>query len=99
MAHLPSFVIDAYTRRAVERLGLAPSRESYSAYQALFEENLPADTALFNEFHALLDRHAKGTCTKQQPRCAGCCLLELCPTGKEAVGTPPVGRLPKALQG
>ncbi len=95
VAHLPSFVIDAYTRRAVERLGLAPSRETYSAYQSLFEENLPADTALFNEFHALLDRHAKATCTKQQPRCAGCCLLELCPTGKEAVGPSPLGKLPK----
>ena len=30
-AGLPSFVIDAYTRRIVDRLGLAPERKSYRA--------------------------------------------------------------------
>ena len=65
VAGLPSFVIDSYTRRTVQRLGLAPSRESYAAYQGLFEEHLPADATLFNEFHALLDRHAKETGTKR----------------------------------
>ena len=85
VAGLPSFVIDAYTRRTVQRLGLAPPRERYAAYQGLFEEHLPADAALFNEFHALLDRHAKETCLKQRPRCDGCCLLELCPTGRAQV--------------
>ena len=35
VAGLPSFVIDAYTRRTVQRLGLAPGRESYAAYQGV----------------------------------------------------------------
>ncbi len=83
---LPSFVIDTYTRRVVARLGLAPDRDTYEAFQALFEGHLPADAALFNEYHALLDRHATETCLKTSPRCTGCCLLELCPTGKEALG-------------
>ena len=83
-AHLPSFVIDAYTRRIVERLGLAPNRNSYDAFQELFEVHLPADTALFNEYHALLDRHAEETCQKRRPLCRGCCLLALCPTGRES---------------
>lgn len=82
-AGLSSFVIDAYTRRVVDRLGLAPAKDSYEAYQELFEANLPAEAALFNEYHALLDRHAKETCQKRQPRCAGCCLLESCETGKK----------------
>ncbi len=69
----PVFVIDAYTRRILSRLGLAPSQDSYTAYQALFVENLPADTQLFNEYHALLVRLGKETCRKI-PRCGDCCL-------------------------
>jgi len=83
---LPSFVIDTYTRRVVARLGLAPDRDSYGAFQALFERHLPADAPLFNEYHALLDHHAKETCLKTSPRCEGCCLLEVCSTGKEVLG-------------
>lgn len=81
----PSFVIDAYTRRIIDRLELSPRgrrNPGYRDYQALFHDNLPAETPLFNEFHALLDHHAKVTCTKREPRCQGCCLLDLCPTGR-----------------
>lgn len=85
-AGLPSFVIDAYTRRIVDRLGLAPERKSYRGYQELFEVVLPLQSALFNEYHALLDAHAAQTCLKRAPRCADCCLLELCPTGYVGVG-------------
>ena len=46
--------------------------------------NLPPDTRLFGEYHALLDRHAKETCRKL-PQCRGCCLLSLCPTGTATV--------------
>lgn len=79
----PSFVIDAYTRRIVQRLGLSLGEQpsDYSAYQALFHDNLPRDAYLFNEYHALLDRHAKEACAKV-PRCAGCCLREVCATGR-----------------
>ena len=85
-AGLPSFVVDLYTRRIIARLGLEPAGGSYEAYQALFESNLPADAALFNEYHALLDRHAEETCLKARPLCDGCCLLELCGTGLKATG-------------
>ncbi len=80
----PSFVIDSYTRRIIERLGLADGKASYYDLQALFHAGLPADAPLFNEYHALLDRHAKETCRKS-PMCAACCLLDLCPTGQAAV--------------
>jgi endonuclease-3 related protein len=73
----PVFVIDAYTRRIFTRLGVAPVIDSYDAYQALFMKNLPADTQLFNEYHALLVRFAKESCRKK-PFCAGCCLRQLC---------------------
>ena len=84
-AEKPSFVIDAYTRRIVGRLGIAPEGmpETYDGHKSLFQRHLPPDTAMFNEYHALLDRHAKETCAKA-PRCAGCCLLEMCATGNPA---------------
>ena len=72
-ANKPTFVIDAYTRRFIGRIGLAPGNNSYSAYQALFTNNLPADTGLFNEYHALLVRLAKDACRKN-PICEKCCL-------------------------
>ena len=69
----PIFVIDAYTRRIIGRLGLAPRSNSYSAYQRLFMANLPSDAGLFNEYHALLVRLAKDVCRKN-PICQRCCL-------------------------
>ncbi len=79
----PSFVIDSYTRRILARMGLAPHRGTYEGHQRLFHQNLAPDAGLYNEYHALLDRHAKETC-KKEPRCRGCCLLELCATGSRA---------------
>lgn len=77
----PSFVIDAYTRRLVGRLGIAPNSEAYSAYQGMFSDNLSQDTQLFGEYHALIVRHCKEACRKT-PVCEGCCLLRVCPTGQ-----------------
>ena len=81
----PSFVMDSYTRRIVDRMGLTPEGRNpgYRSYQALFQDNLPSDAAMFNEYHALLDHHAKVTCTKREPRCQECCLADLCPTGRQ----------------
>jgi endonuclease-3 related protein len=73
----PVFVIDAYTRRIMGRLGLAPEKDSYAAYQALFMENLPRDTKMFNEYHALLVCLGKNIC-RRQPLCADCCLNDIC---------------------
>ena len=78
-----SFVIDTYTIRILERLGIAPEegRRRYADWQALFHDSLPAKVALFNEFHALLDHHAGLACRKT-PVCAGCCLAPVCATGQ-----------------
>jgi len=75
-AHKPIFVIDAYTRRIISRIGLI-LENSYAAYQRLFMDNLPTDTRLFNEYHALLVRLAKDVCRKR-PLCQRCCLNNLC---------------------
>lgn len=81
----PAFVIDAYTRRIVRRLGLGPDGERYGAFQALFAENLPEDERLFNEYHALLVRHGKEACRKT-PRCSACCLRDVCHHGATGAG-------------
>ncbi len=73
----PVFVIDAYTRRILKRVGLAPNTDSYHAFQALFMDNLTHDTQLFNEYHALLVRLGKDVC-RRRPLCPQCCLNDLC---------------------
>ena len=83
----PSFVVDAYTRRVLARLGVTPDGQRYAHYQELFHRHLPRDAALFNEYHALLVRLGKDVCRKE-PRCPQCPLLPLCPTGQ--------GRAPRA---
>jgi len=83
----PVFVIDAYTRRLFSRLGVAPRHDTYDAWRVLFTENLEADAALFNEYHALIVRHGKGVC-RREPRCDVCPLLEGCPTGRSDLSLP-----------
>ena len=77
----PSFVVDAYTRRLLGRLGITPQSETYAAYQQMFSDNLSRDTALFAEYHALIVEHCKAAC-RVKPVCEGCCLREICPTGQ-----------------
>ena len=79
---LPSFVIDVYTQRIVDRMLPRLRLRGYAAYQSLFERHLPADAAMFNEYHALLDAHAKAVCLKREPRCGACALADLCATGR-----------------
>ena len=76
----PAFVIDAYTRRICARLGLSTERASYGELQRLFVDHLPPDVQLFNEYHALLDRHGKEIC-KKEPLCRGCVLQDICAYG------------------
>ena len=81
---MPVFVVDHYTRRLFFRLGLAPEKGPYALYQRMFAESLPSDVSLFNEYHALIVTHSANVC-KKEPDCVECCLLEVCPTGKERV--------------
>ena len=76
------FVIDAYTRRIIERIGTAPQKDSYNAYQRLFTSNLKQDARFFNEYHALLVKLGKDICRKK-PLCSACCLREICRYGRE----------------
>jgi endonuclease-3 related protein len=76
-ASKPIFVIDAYTRRILGRIGIAPDSNSYAAYQLLFMDNLPPDVRLYNEYHALLVCLGKSVC-RSRPLCQRCCLDKIC---------------------
>lgn len=67
-----SFVVDAYTRRIFHRHGLVEEAIGYDELRDFFMDALPPDTALFNEYHALIVRTGKDFCRKTKPRCAGC---------------------------
>jgi endonuclease-3 related protein len=73
----PSFVVDAYTRRLLARLGLLGGDEKYEAVRALFMDHLPHSSELFNEFHALIVEQCKTYC-RVRPLCDACPLRTVC---------------------
>jgi endonuclease III related protein len=79
----PVFVVDAYTRRILERHGLAHGKNSYEEIRRLFEQNLPADPQLFNEYHALIVHTGKHFCRKRNPDCDHCALKAFLPPTSE----------------
>jgi endonuclease-3 related protein len=90
----PVFVVDAYTMRLFRRLGLGVEGGRYDMWQRWFEERLPPDRELYRRYHAGIVLHCKETC-RARPRCPGCCLLDVCATGREVVG----GSLPAGRSG
>ncbi len=74
----PIFVVDAYTRRLLSRLGLCSETAKYEDLQAQFMDNIDPDAEMFNEYHALIVRHAKERCRKREPQCMECVLWEFC---------------------
>ena len=67
----PSFVVDAYTARLARRHRLIDEDADYERLKALFEDALPVDVSLFNEYHALIVAVGKRHC-KSRAQCAGC---------------------------
>ena len=74
----PIFVVDAYTRRIFSRLGMLNENLSYDEIQEIFEANLPRDTELFKEYHALIVELGKNYCKKKSPSCEECPLNSIC---------------------
>ena len=75
-ANHPVFVIDAYTHRILYRHNIIADQATYQEMQELFMDNLPADSALFNEFHALIVEAGKDYCRKKS-LCGECPLNSL----------------------
>ncbi len=71
----PSFVIDAYTRRLLTRLGHAFSGDG--VIRQFFETALPRDARLYGRYHWLILEHCITSC-KKKPACASCPLQTHC---------------------
>lgn len=70
----PTFVVDAYTFRILNRHGLVVEPLSYEELRRVFMDRLPAEVAMFKEYHALLVRLGKEFC-RPRPQCAECPLV------------------------
>lgn len=82
------FVVDAYTKRILQRHGVIDGKEDYESIRKLFESVLPRDVSLYNEYHALIVRVGKTFCKSKNPFCNKCPLGELFPQGlKDNVST------------
>jgi len=68
----PSFVVDTYTRRILNRHFLVHEDIDYHELRDFFMDRLPLDVAIYNEYHALLVRTGKEWCRKNNPRCDEC---------------------------
>lgn len=76
----PVFVVDAYTRRLLARLGfgaVAASRRGYELLRQRIETLTGPDAVLLGELHALIIEHGKQRC-RVRPLCDGCPLRAGC---------------------
>ena len=69
---MPSFVVDAYTRRILSRHGLAPEDAHYDELRDFFMDVLDPAPALYNDFHAQLVRVGNRFCKTRKPLCEEC---------------------------
>lgn len=72
----PTFVVDAYTVRLCERIPIDVGK-GYEAVKAHFENGVPKDAKLYNNYHALIVINGKEHCRKK-PACDGCPLYKIC---------------------
>jgi endonuclease III len=75
--------VDANHLRVVQRLCVVPRADAATTEERLMRL-VPEtwDAAMLDEHHALIKLHAQPLCTFDNPRCSGCPLLSICPTGQ-----------------
>lgn len=73
----PLFIADAYARRVLSRLGFDSAAGGYEPLRVEIESKLDEGAGFFNEFHALIVRHAKHTC-RAEPACERCVFVRRC---------------------
>lgn len=79
--HRPVFVVDAYTFRVFERLGLIDAGHRYEPLRAAVESAAKGAEAervgFFNELHALIVCHGSRVC-RPTPDCGNCAMRRMC---------------------
>jgi len=63
--HLPTFVIDTYTKRTLASFGIFEEKTDYETLRKWFMDNLEPSVELFQEYHALFVEHGKFLATKR----------------------------------
>ncbi len=63
---VPTFVVDAYTKRIFTHLKLCTEKSAYEEMKQVVEKNIKKDWKIYQEFHALLVEHAK-RCYSKKP--------------------------------
>ncbi len=53
------FVVDAYLKRVFLHLGLIDEKDGYMDIKKMMEKNISKDLIVYQEYHALIDEHAK----------------------------------------
>lgn len=81
--------IDAPTRRALERLGIADPKQDSTTLRSLLERAIPKNRG--SEFVDLLEELTQDVCLAENPKCAQCDLKKTCPTGIMRLSPKPRG--------
>ena len=76
----PSFIVDAYTRRLLARLGYDFPDDH--AIRCFFEQGLSRDAQTYGHLHWLILDHCIQHC-KKSPQCQGCCFATECPAAQK----------------
>ncbi len=77
---MPVFPVDTHIHRIAMRLGLiSPSCSADMAHDLLLPMIAPENRYAM---HILLITHGRRVCKAQNPQCEWCCLLSMCPHGK-----------------
>ncbi|MEM3791669.1 MAG: endonuclease III domain-containing protein [Candidatus Micrarchaeaceae archaeon] len=82
----PSFVVDAYTFRLIERVFGKKAKNYYEA-KRLFEESIEKDLEVYKDYHAQIVEHSKRHC-RSKPICEGCPLADICEFNSASVNSP-----------
>ena len=71
----PTIAVDTHVFRVANRTGLAPGKDPGEVERKLLR-NVPDEFRL--HAHHWLILHGRYTCTARRPRCAQCCIVDLC---------------------
>lgn len=71
--HQPSFIVDAYTRTLLRRLGY--SFVDDAEVRGFFEQSISKDAEMYGSYHWLILEHSISRC-KKKPVCVGCPFVE-----------------------
>lgn len=81
----PVFIVDTYTRRLLLAHQLIRGDEPYEVLRTQIEAALDRDVSLYNEYHALIVRHAKEKCRSDED-CVHCVVVAPLKAGARGEG-------------